>query len=221
MDGRSSRCRREVPQLVGAPETMAKVREIDPVASHASWMENFPWTRLKDVVLPAEQKPTIDMDRLRVLSPEGVRAYLGDGNFGGYYERPDEDMLAIWSVAVEETRQLIEGPGNERRADPDLARAPSEARLAPSSCAPAKRCISSIRAADHVAAINARGLQHQGPVETFTSRRRPSRPDESTAPYEPHPPLRQGAAHRGARRRPGISHRGRLSSSRRRTASTN
>jgi creatinine amidohydrolase len=93
-----------------APETMAKVREIDPVASHASWMENFPWTRLKDVVLPAEQKPTIDMDRLRVLSPEGVRAYLGDGNFGGYYERPDEDMLAIWSIAVEETRQLLEGP---------------------------------------------------------------------------------------------------------------
>ena len=29
-----------------APETLAKVQEIDPVASHASWMENFPWTRL-------------------------------------------------------------------------------------------------------------------------------------------------------------------------------
>ena len=29
-----------------APETFAKVQQIDPVASHASWMENFPWTRL-------------------------------------------------------------------------------------------------------------------------------------------------------------------------------
>ncbi|MCA1775165.1 MAG: creatininase family protein [Loktanella sp.] len=29
-----------------APETWACVQDIDPVASHASWMENFPWTRL-------------------------------------------------------------------------------------------------------------------------------------------------------------------------------
>ena len=42
--------------------------------------------------------------------PEAVRDYLGDGNFGGYYERPDEEMLAIWEVAVEETRALLEGP---------------------------------------------------------------------------------------------------------------
>ena len=38
------------------------------------------------------------------MSPKEVRAYLGDGNFGGYYERSDEEMLAIWDVAVEETR---------------------------------------------------------------------------------------------------------------------
>ena len=36
----------------GAPETFAKVQEIDAVASHASWMENFPWTRLPGVVQP-------------------------------------------------------------------------------------------------------------------------------------------------------------------------
>src|SRR4051794_1544285 len=29
-----------------APRVWAKVQEIDPFASHASWMENFPWTRL-------------------------------------------------------------------------------------------------------------------------------------------------------------------------------
>ena len=40
-----------------APATMAKVVEFDPVASHASWMENFPWTRLAGVTLPTQQKP--------------------------------------------------------------------------------------------------------------------------------------------------------------------
>ncbi len=39
-----------------------------------------------------------------------VRAVLGDGNFGGHYERSDAEMLAIWDVAVAETRALIEGP---------------------------------------------------------------------------------------------------------------
>ena len=36
-----------------APRTWAKVQEIDPVASHGSWMENFPWTRLPGVTMPA------------------------------------------------------------------------------------------------------------------------------------------------------------------------
>jgi creatinine amidohydrolase len=35
---------------------------------------------------------------------------LGDGNFGGLYRRSDEEMLALWKVAVEETRGIIEGP---------------------------------------------------------------------------------------------------------------
>ncbi|MFC4671567.1 creatininase family protein [Seohaeicola nanhaiensis] len=93
-----------------APRTFARVQEIDPVASHASWMENFPWTRLPGVVQPSQQKPMADLARLRVMGPEAVRAYLGDGNYGGYYERPDEEMLSIWSVAVQETRELMEGP---------------------------------------------------------------------------------------------------------------
>jgi creatinine amidohydrolase len=93
-----------------APRTAAKVQEIDSVASHASWMENFPWTRLADAVQPTQRKPMIELERLRLMSPAMARAYLGDGNFGGYYERPDEDMLAIWQVAVAETRDLLEGP---------------------------------------------------------------------------------------------------------------
>ena len=93
-----------------APKTWAKVQEIDPVASHASWMENFPWTRIANVVTPAGQKPMVNTDRMRLMDPKGVRAMLGDGNFGGLYRRSDEDMLALWKVAVEETRGIIEGP---------------------------------------------------------------------------------------------------------------
>ncbi|MBI1775412.1 MAG: creatininase family protein [Proteobacteria bacterium] len=93
-----------------APKTWKKVQEIDPVASHASWMENFPWTRLPNVAMPKEQKPMVAMDRLRLLNPDELRAHIGDGNYGGYYQRPDEDVLAIWDVAVKETRELLDGP---------------------------------------------------------------------------------------------------------------
>ena len=49
------------------------------------------------------------MNLLRVLPPAEVRAYVGDGNYGGAYAKPDADMLRIWAVAVEETRALLEG----------------------------------------------------------------------------------------------------------------
>lgn len=90
-----------------APKTWAKVQEIDPVASHASWMENFPWTRLEGVNQPNQQKPMVDLAKLRQLNADEVRHYLGDGNFGGLYQRSDEEMLSLWQVAVEETRQLL------------------------------------------------------------------------------------------------------------------
>ncbi len=96
-----------------APLTLAKVREIDPVASHGSWMENFPWTRLPWVDVPLTQRPMVDLARVRALDPEALRAYLGDGNYGGLYQRPDEEMLAIWGVAVEETRSLLTGSWGE------------------------------------------------------------------------------------------------------------
>ncbi len=92
-----------------APRTWARVQETDPVASHASWMENFPWTRLPDLKLPAKQKPMVDLGRVRELDPAALREYLGDGNYGGVYQRPDADMLAIWQVAVDETRALLAG----------------------------------------------------------------------------------------------------------------
>jgi creatinine amidohydrolase len=92
-----------------APLTWAKVQEIDPVASHASWMENFPWTRLRHIIQPAEKKTPVDNALMRLLDPTQTRELLGDGNFAGYYQRPDEEMLALWQVAVEETRELLTG----------------------------------------------------------------------------------------------------------------
>jgi creatinine amidohydrolase len=93
-----------------APQTFKKVQETDDIASHASWMENFAWTRLPGVIQPTQRKPMIDANRMRVMDPQAVREYLGDGNFGGHYERHDDEMAAIWDVAVTETRELIEGP---------------------------------------------------------------------------------------------------------------
>ncbi len=92
-----------------APLTWAKVQEIDPVALHASWLEDFPWTRLPKVIMPERPKPPIDVARVRQLNPIEARAYLGDGNYGGVYQRSDRDMLALWEVGVEETRTVIDG----------------------------------------------------------------------------------------------------------------
>jgi len=93
-----------------APLTLKRAQAIDPVASHASWMENFPWTRLAGVAMPAAPKPLVDFDRLRVLAPREVRETLGEGNFGGRFQRDDADVLALWATAVAETRAQIEGP---------------------------------------------------------------------------------------------------------------
>jgi creatinine amidohydrolase len=89
-----------------APKTWAKAVEIDPIASHASWLENFPWTRLAGVAMPAEQKPMPAASQVR-LTGQALRDHIGDGNFGGYYQRDDAELLAMWQVAVVETRALI------------------------------------------------------------------------------------------------------------------
>ncbi len=93
-----------------APKTAAAVEAIDRVASHASWMENFPWTRLAGVELPARQKQMIDIARMRLMDSTAVRAYLGDGNFGGDYQKPDDEMMKVWHAGVAETREALEGP---------------------------------------------------------------------------------------------------------------
>jgi creatinine amidohydrolase len=69
-------------------------------------MENFPWNRVATV--PEGVKEAADLAVLRSLSPSEVRGYIGDGNYGGAYQKPDEDMLRLWQAGVEETRSLID-----------------------------------------------------------------------------------------------------------------
>jgi creatinine amidohydrolase len=91
-----------------APRTIAAVRAIDPDASHASWMEGFPWTRVATVKAPQAHKDPVDLTGRENLSPSEFRRRLGDGCFGGWYERPDEELLTVWEVAVKETRKLLQ-----------------------------------------------------------------------------------------------------------------
>jgi creatinine amidohydrolase len=95
------------------PRTWATAQRIDSDASHASWMENFPWTRLPDVRVPDERKPMVDGDRLRVADPAGVRSLLGDGSYGGLYQRADNDTDELWRAGVEEVRDLLRGGWRE------------------------------------------------------------------------------------------------------------
>jgi creatinine amidohydrolase len=88
-----------------------KVREvalgIDPEYSHANWGENFPWTRLEGVELP-DRKPMMDESAYLVAGPDQLRDVIGDGSFGGLYQRSDEEMSRIWQAGVEEVRELLE-----------------------------------------------------------------------------------------------------------------
>lgn len=89
------------------PAFQAAVRELDPAASHASWMENFPWTRLEGIALPQERKGPFNAAVYQGANPARKREILGDGNFHGLYERPDEEMLRLWQIGVDETRAAL------------------------------------------------------------------------------------------------------------------
>jgi creatinine amidohydrolase len=97
------------------PRAWAEVQAIDTSGSHANWMENFPWTRLANVASPSEPKPQFDRELARLSSPEEGRHILGDGSYGGDYQKPDDDMMKVWSAGVLETRALLEGPWPKTR----------------------------------------------------------------------------------------------------------
>src|SRR6476646_6466416 len=109
-----------------APKTWAKVQAIDPDSSHGSWMENFPWTRVPGVTFPDGGRPMTPVEQIRMMDPVALKKHLGDGNFGGRYQRSDAEVLALWQVAVEETARCSMAPvaASDGNTDalPDLGR---------------------------------------------------------------------------------------------------
>ena len=89
------------------PKTYAVIRELEPDGQHASWWENFPWTRLEGVELPTEPKPPMDQEAYQAADAAEVRRLIGDGSFGGPYALPDSDLERVWRVAVEEARDML------------------------------------------------------------------------------------------------------------------
>jgi creatinine amidohydrolase len=89
----------------GRPDEIAVA--IDPDYDHASWSENFPWTRLSGVVIPAQRKPPVEWPADG--NPGTSREALGDGSFGGLYQRSSEDESRLWEAAVQAIRERLEG----------------------------------------------------------------------------------------------------------------
>lgn len=91
------------------PQVWALVQELDPDASHASWMESFPWTRVAGVELPEGRKEPLAAGSLPG-EPRAFREAAGDGCFGGRYRASEEDEQRVWLTGVEETRALLDDP---------------------------------------------------------------------------------------------------------------
>jgi creatinine amidohydrolase len=88
----------------GRPDELAAA--IDPDYDHASWSENFPWTRLPGVEMPKERKPPVVWPE--VGNPQTWREALGDGCFGGLYQRSAENENSVWEAAVQGIRERLE-----------------------------------------------------------------------------------------------------------------
>jgi creatinine amidohydrolase len=88
----------------GRPDEIAA--EIDPDYDHASWSENFPWTRLTGAPMPAERKPPVEWPENG--NPVTWREALGDGSFGGLYQRSPEDECRLWGAAVQGIHERLE-----------------------------------------------------------------------------------------------------------------
>jgi creatinine amidohydrolase len=91
-----------------APLAAAAASKFDDDQMHGGWVENFPWTRVAGVSMPADPIPVIPRELFGQLDPGQVRAAAPDGMLGGAYARPDEDMQAVWAAGVAEVRALLE-----------------------------------------------------------------------------------------------------------------
>ena len=57
--------------------------------------------------MPAERKPPVVWPE-NEKGPQAVRKALGDGSFGGLYQRSAEDEGRLWDAAVQLIRERLE-----------------------------------------------------------------------------------------------------------------
>lgn len=91
-----------------APAVLAAAQAVDPRIGHGNWFENFPWTRLPGLAPPDWAKPMVDREAMKTRSLTEQRAMLGDGSYGGPWQREDREMQRIWEAGVAATREAIE-----------------------------------------------------------------------------------------------------------------
>jgi creatinine amidohydrolase len=92
---------------IAEPSVWALARHIEADTGHASWVENFPWTRVAGADTPDGRKSMVDPGAMRVSGPSQMRELLGDGSFGGPYAMGDDTMSELWAAAVADVRAAL------------------------------------------------------------------------------------------------------------------
>jgi Creatinine amidohydrolase len=81
-------------------------------ARDLNWFQLEEYLRRDDrIVLPigsTEQHAYLSLETDNILAERVAAEAGGDGQYGGFYELPDEDVLRVWATGVEETRAILE-----------------------------------------------------------------------------------------------------------------
>jgi len=95
------------PELVAAGEVHSPSPQM-----HASWIENYRWTRIDGVALPEGESELLPRERLRNMTAKEIRAVSADGSMGGLFQMDDAIMDEVWAAGVAEVRAVIESGWN-------------------------------------------------------------------------------------------------------------
>ena len=91
-----------------APKVAGLAASFESNPTHGGWFENFPWTRISGVDMPAGVKPHVPAEIVAQASAADLRELTGDGSFGGSYALSDDVMDQIWQTGVLEVRELLQ-----------------------------------------------------------------------------------------------------------------
>jgi creatinine amidohydrolase len=82
-------------------ETVAQRHGLKP--SHASWLENFPFTRIAESPKESKTPPHVS----GIMNAAQARVVYGDGSFGGPYEAEPAVMDEIFHAALEDILHIL------------------------------------------------------------------------------------------------------------------